>query len=235
MSKDIDDLLKPDNMDDNKKDKKDTTDKIKSRLNDLKEAMKSDPVQLNTDSLLFDGEVDLPLPNEEKYIDYAVEEKKRHREFAEQSITNIINTYIKSEKLLNTPRLKDYKQLDILNYSALLLTLQMSESNLIKLQEAIDSGDMSKEMFDSVNKAQQEFRANLNAINLHLAKCEKYWKDYSSNYGFESEEEKIVQETEVKDDTEKRVIINMSELTETIYKIAEQKKADELKNKEDSK
>ena len=41
-----------------------------------------------------------------------------------------------------------------------------------------NSGDMMKEMFDSVNKAQQEYRANMTAFDQHIAKCEKYWKEY---------------------------------------------------------
>lgn len=36
--------------------------------------------------------------------------KKNHKEYAEQAITNIITTYIKSVKLLESPRLKDLKQ-----------------------------------------------------------------------------------------------------------------------------
>lgn len=35
-----------------------------------------------------------------------------------------------------------------------------------------------KEMFDSVNKAQQEYRANMTAFDQHIAKCGKYWKEY---------------------------------------------------------
>lgn len=219
---DLDNILQPANMGNNKNNKIDT----KKRLESLKEMIQSDPVKLNTDDLVANP-LDFPASQMTKYIDYDLQ-KKNHNEFAEQAISNIIQTYVKDSKLLDSPRLKDLKQTDILKYSRLLLLIQISEGNMLKLQEYIDAGDMSKEMFDSVNKAQQEFRNNMTALDAHLNKCEKYWKDYSELYGLESEEDKIVQESEIKtDDTDKRTIIDMSKLTEHIHDIMNQKKVDD--------
>ena len=201
--------------DDKKPSKKDRDESTKNRLNGLKEMLKADPVQLNTDGLLANPN-DFPASQQLKYIDY-VQEKKSHSEFSRQVITNIIETYVKSAKLLESPRLKDLKQKDIIKYSRLLLLVQISEDNLIKLQESIDGGDMSKEMFDSVNKAQKEMRDNMDAEEKHLDKCEQYWSNYASIYGLENSEEKIVQETEIKEDTSKKhTIIDMSRLAELI-------------------
>lgn len=209
----LDNLLQPDNEGEEKKKSKD--DSTKNRLNGLKELLKADPVNLNTDSLLA-NHADFPASQQAKYIDY-VQEKKNHTAFALQAISNIIETYVKSKQLLDSPRLKDLKQKDVIKYSRLLLLVQISEDNLIKLQESIDGGDMSKEMFDSVNKAQKELRDNMDAEEKHLDKCEKYWSNYATIYGLENSEEKIVQETEAKDDTTvKRTIIDMSKLSEMI-------------------
>lgn len=216
-------------------DKKNKNDNTKSRLKDLKDLMSSDPVQLDTKDLIPDTIFSKIDKNDEsvnviKYIDYD-DVKQNHKEFAEQSITNIITTYIKSEKLLDSPRLKDLKQTDILKYIRLLLMLTISESNLIKLQEFIDCGDMSKEMFDSVNKAQQELRSNMKALDEHLNKCETYWKNYSIQYGFENDEEKIVQESEIDNNTEEKLtIIDMSKLTDIINE-----RQDEMKKEKDKK
>jgi hypothetical protein len=220
----IDDILKPDNLNNSKKSALDTT---KSKLANLKELIKSDPVQLNTNDL-FPKIGDFPdNSNSIKYIDY-IDEMKNHKEFAEQSVNNIVLTYVKSLSLLDSPRLKDLKQNDILKYSRILLMLSISESNLLRLQESIDGGDMSKEMFDSVNKAQQELRANMKVLDEHLNKCESYWKIYAELYGFENEEEKIVKQTEEKiDDADKRVIVDMSKLTDLIHAKQEQLKKEE--------
>lgn len=229
---DLDDILKPDNINDNQPKNKDKN-ATKSRLNDLKALLDADPIQLNTDDLDASN-ADFPGSSMIKFIDYDLE-KRNHKEFADQAISNIILTYVKSPKLLDSPRLKDLKKLDVFNYSSLLLTYYISEANLIRVQENIDGGDMSKEMFDSVNKAQQEFRANLSAINTMLEKCEKYWKLYSETYGLENEEEKIIQKSEIKEDnTVKRTILDMSKLTENIRTIMDSEKEKEKeKNKED--
>lgn len=234
---DIDNILQPDNLNDNtdKKNKTDKPDKnaTKSRLSDLKKLLDADPVQLDTD--IFDADnADFPGSSMVKLIDYDIE-KSNHKNFAEQAISNIILTYVKSPKLLESPRLKDLKKLDVFNYSSLLLTYYISEANLIRVQESIDGGDMSKEMFDSVNKAQQEFRANLNAINIMLEKCEKYWKAFSETYGLENEEEKIVQESETKNDSAvKRTIVDMSKLTQNIHNImGEQKEKEKQERKKE--
>lgn len=217
----IDDIFPQDGP--SKPAKKTKDDSTKNRLDGLKEMLKADPIQLNTDSLQANP-ADFPASQLTKYIDY-VQEKKNHTEFALQVITNIIGTYIKSKKLLDSPRLKDLKQKDVIKYSRLLLLVQIAEENLIKLQESIDGGDMSKEMFDSVNKAQKEMRDNMDAEEKHLDKCEQYWSNYALTYGLENSEEKILQESELKDNPDKKTtIVDMSKLAELIQdKIKDEK------------
>jgi len=210
---------------------KNGTSNTKDRLKNLQEMIISDPIKLDTTNLHLDP-TELPgIEDTKKYVDYT-QSKKNNNEFAHQVITNIIETYIKSKKLLDSPRLKDLKQNDIKKYAYLLLMTDIAEANLIQLQEFIDGGDMSKDMFMSVNSASKELRECINGTEKHLDKCEKYWKDYASNYGLENDEEKIVQETEVKeDDSKKRSIINMSDLISNIHAKVEEKK---LQDKEDN-
>jgi len=212
----IENILSPENDGDDKTEKKKVKDNsTQNRLDGLKAMLIADPVQLDTNNILANT-ADFPAPQQAKYIDY-MKEKKSHMAFSLQVITNIIENYVKSKQLLESPRLKDLKQKDVIKYSRLLLLVQISEDNLIKLQESIDGGDMSKEMFDSVNKAQKEMRDNMDAEEKHLDKCEKYWTAYATMYGFENTEEKIVQESETKDDTvKKHVILDMSKLSEII-------------------
>ena len=205
--------------------------KLKSKLKDLKEQLESDSVQLNTDEL-YASQDEFPNNNsEEKYIDY-VEENKEHNKFSEQVIDNIVKTYVKNEKLLNSNRLKDLKQQDILDYANILLMISISKSNLIKLQESIDSGDMSKEAFDSVNKAAKELRDNMKMKSDLLSSCEKYWSNYSEKYGFENEEEKIASESTIKDNEKQTKIVDTDKLIETIQKQQEEMRENTKNNKQ---
>lgn len=204
---------------------------IKNRLKDLKEELQSDSVQLNTDDL-YANDDEFPNNNsDEKYIDYT-EQTKEHTVFAKQIINNIVKTYVKSKKLLDSNRLKDLKQQDILDYSNILLMISIAKQNLIKLQESIDSGDMSKEAFDSVNKAAKELRENMKMKSELLKKCEKYWDNYSKTYGLENEEEKIASEvSEKEDNSNKTKIIDPTELVDTIHKQQEEMKENTKNNK----
>lgn len=203
---------------------KDTT---KNRLADLKAAMESDPIVLDT-SILTPNLSDFPASESIKYIDYDGEKKKNHKEFATQVITNIIDTYIKSENLLNSPRLKDLKQDHIKTYAHHLLMSEIADANLIKMQEFIDAGDMSKDAFMSVRTASVELRDCITAYTKHLSMCDKYWSEYAAKYGMEDGESKIVQQTEIKeDDNKKLTIFNASELTANIHEILAKQKAKE--------
>lgn len=209
------------------------TDNTKTRLAQLKELLVADNINLNTTNLYADP-TQFPDSDNTKYIDY-IAQREKHKNFAQQVITNIINTYIKSEKLLNSPRLLDLKQMDIINYSRLLLITHISEENLITLQESIDGGDMSPTMFESVNKAQQELRKNMEAIEKHLTKCEKYWASYAANFGLTNEEEEIIQSTNTNND-EQLIIMDMTKLTEIIqdnvkkqHKLEKENKDNEMK------
>lgn len=204
--------------------------KTKSLLNDLKEQLMADPVNINISELTPVAD-DFPKPINENYINYN-DIKKNYKTFANQVIDNIVNTYIHSEKLLNSPRLKDLKQDDKSKFVRILLMLDIAENNMIKLQEFIDGGDMSKEMFDSVNKAQQELRANMKAKDGHLKQCEIYWKNYAELFGLENEEEKIVQEASNKDEDKKRIIVDMSNLTNLINDTMNEKKKTDIEKKD---
>ncbi len=201
-------------------------DSTKNRLDALKAGMESDPIKLDT-STLTPNIGDFPASESAKYIDYDGE-KKNHKEFALQVITNIIDTYIKSDKLLNSPRLKDLKQDHIKTYAHHLLMSEIADGNLIKIQESIDAGDMSKDTFSSIRTASMELRDCISSYTKHLAICDKYWSEYAAKYGMETTEEQIVQQTEVKEDAGKKLtIFNAAELTANIHDIIAKQKAKE--------
>ena len=205
-------------------------DNTKNRLSDLKELLATDNINLDP-STLYANPDDYPDSKNVKYIDY-IEQRNNHKNFAEQVITNIIKTYIKSDKLLESPRVLDLKQMDIINYSRLLLITHISEENLILIQESIDGGDMSSIMFDSINKAQQEMRKNMEAIDKHLTKCEKYWSEYAANFGLTNEEEQIIQSSNIGNE-EQHIIMDMTKLTEIIHDNVKKQQKLEKQNKDD--
>jgi len=204
----------------------------KERLDELEAILHSDPHKFDTSSFTAD-QSDLPTSTDIKYIDYD-EKKTNHNRYADQVILNIIKTYVKNPKTLEAPRVKDLQQNDARKYARLLLMEEISEANLIQLQETIDGGDPSKEMFDSVNKAQQELRNNMNATDTLLNKCDTYWKNYAATFGFENEEEKIAAELDTKNVEDKRVIVSQAELTQNIHDIvAAQKERERISREEE--
>jgi uncharacterized membrane protein len=197
---------------------------LKDKLESLKDINNANHVDLDTSALYADKD-DFPVndvlvgnsnnPDGQGYVDYKLE-KENFSLIAEQTVDNIIRTYIKSDKLLNSSRLMDLKQYDIRKYSRLILMTDISERNLLSIQENIDLGDLSKEMFDSINKAQTDLRKNMEELDKHLAKMEKYWGDYASKYGFENEEEKIANEDATNAD-DSNFIIDQTSLIEGIH------------------
>jgi hypothetical protein len=188
----------------------------KQKLQDLKETLLSDPIVF--DPFSFNAsDSDFPSTDDTaKWIDYVNDRIPAHEIFATETINGIISTYLKSDSILNSPRIKALKRFHISKYTSLLFMLENTQTNLIKLQENIDGGDMSKEMFDNVKNYQVELRANLKEIDLHLDKCDQYWENYATSYGFENQEDKIIQETEKRDESTKKTVMDMSELTERI-------------------
>jgi len=186
----------------------------KERLQSLKELLDSDPVKINTDNMLLNP-ADMPQSQNIKVIDYA-DEKQKLNEYAQRVITNIVKTYIKSPKLLQSPRLIDLVEQQVIKYCRLLLLTEIAERNLIVLQEAIDSGDMSTEVFETNMRAQTSLSTHELNCEKHTAMCERYWASYADQYGMENEETKIVQETEVKTDEKNRMILNATDIIERI-------------------
>lgn len=214
---------------------KDNKKNLKDKLESLKDINNANHVEIDT-SQLYAEKDEFPtgrdniesVEDDERYIDYD-QQKENFKNIATQTVDNIIKTYIKNDKLLNSSRLKDLKNYDIVKYSRLLLLADNTERNMLMIQESIDLGDLSKEMFDSVNKTQNELRKNMDELDKHLSKMEDYWKEYASKYGYENEEEKIVNEdTTTKDDS--NIIVDQTSLIENIHKKINEDKKKKAKN-----
>ncbi len=227
----IDEVLGPEETGSDESQKKKNP--TKERLQSLKEMLDSDPVKINTDNLLLNP-LDMPASQNIKVIDYT-DEKTKHHEYASRVITNIVKTFIKSPKLLESPRLIDLVDQQIVKYARLLLLTDMSERNLITLQEAIDSGDMSTEVFETNMRAQASVSTHESNCDKHISMCEKYWATYADQYGMENEETKIVQETEVKTDEKNRMILNATDIIERIRGVNQEKNIAEDKIREKKK
>lgn len=135
------------------------------------------------------------------------EKKNEFNKIAEEEITSIIEIYVKEQKLLNSARIRSKKNNYIRKYTMLLLIIDMYEMNLISIQEGIDTGDRSKDMYDLINKTGAEISKRTLEIDKLLNDCEDFFENYSERFGIESEEEKIVSETTSLDDSEDDVTI----------------------------
>lgn len=230
----IDDVLNPDNLNNSGKiDKVNKGDKVsakqqatRSRLESLKDLLKSDTVDFNTNDHLPNAG-DFPQSTGGKVINYEDEDKK-DLDKAEETIIAIINNYISNDKIKELDKVKGVIKSHITKLADLELLVRNSKRNMIMLQEAIDIGDMGKDMFDGVYKFQGEMRTNIEARSKHIDKCEIYWENYSKQFGLDTKEEEVIRKTEVKeDDKEKTNIFSITDLN----RIIEEKMASEkIKN-----
>lgn len=223
----IDDILQPNNLDDSKKKK--VTPKqeaTQSRLNSLKDLLKSDNVNFDTNKHL-PNPGDFPTSMNLKVIDYEAEEKQ-DLERAEETIGAIISNYISNNKIKQLDKVKGVIKSHITKLADLELLVRNSKRNMITLQESIDSGDLGKDMFDGVYKFQSEIRTNIEAKSKHIDKCEIYWENYSKQFGLENKEEEVIRTTESKlDEKEKTNIFSITDLNRIIE---EKMKSEKEKN-----
>jgi hypothetical protein len=221
MDNDLEDILGPEKPNSKKEDKA-ATDK---RLNSLKELLKSDNTEFNADNHMVKNN-DLPASQNVAYIDYAKKEEE-HRLYASEVINGFITNYIKSEELLNSVKLNSIKNQHIDELSDLELMLRNTKRNLIMVQEAVDGGDMSIEMFKLVIETTKELGARVDARSKHVKNCDAYWEKYAAMFGLENKEEKIIRTNETSpDDKNKTVIIDPTALNALI-----EAKVKELDNK----
>jgi hypothetical protein len=192
-----------------------STDQTKQKLQSLRDLLQADPVKLDTDDMLADVST-LPVSQNVKVIDYEEEDKKTIQD-ATDVIDSIILNYIKSEKVLNGYKLKSIRKQHIDTLADFMFLKKNARRNLITMQEAIDSGDMSKDAFSIVRDYQNEVQKYSDSIAKHMDKCENYWNDYADKYGLENEEEKNIQESEVKpDEGKKTTVTDMKALNNVI-------------------
>lgn len=220
----IDDIIGeiPSNNDVPKK-KKDNT---KLRLDSLKDLLKSDTVDFNTnDHLPKFG--DFPISTNLKVIDYDDEDKKDLAK-AEETIGAIISNYISNNKIKQLDKVKGVIRSHITKLADIELLVRNSKRNMILLQEAIDVGDLSKDMFDGVYKFQGEMRTNIEARSKHIDKCEIYWENYSKQFGLENKEEEVIRTTELKEDEKEKT--NIFSITDLNRIIEEKMKSEKEKN-----
>lgn len=227
MESEIDGILDPKNA---KKDKENT----EARLNSLKELLKSDNTEFNSNNHMIKND-DLPPSQNIQYIDYS-EKNKEHLNIATDIITGFITNYVKSEELLNSIKLKSIKNQHIEKLANLQLLVENVKRNLIMIQEAIDGGDMSIEMFKLSIDQTRELGSRIEAVSKHIETCDLYWEKYASTFGLENKEEKIIREKEIATDSEEKpIVIDPNILNDMIDKrikdVEDQKKAANDENK----
>lgn len=205
----------------------------KNRLDSLKELLKSDTATDFNPKDHYPNNGDFPISNNNKMINYEDEEAKSIV-YAENVINDIISNYVKSDDLLKSNKLISIRNQHVTKLAELEDLVRMSKRNLVMIQEAIDSGDLSTEMLRSAKDFMVENRNNIEARSKHIDKCEDYWNNYASMYNLESKEEEIVRNNEKNDDTLKtnHIIMDISKLNDIIDKqVSEIKSRDKEKRK----
>lgn len=197
----------------------------KNRLDSLKELLKSDNTNFNP-SEHYPNNGDFPRSNNVKLIDYE-EEKEKCIIYATDIIDNIINNYVKSSDLLKSDKLNSIKTQHITKLAELEDLVRMSKRNLVMIQEAIDSGDLSTEMLRSAKDFMVENRNNIEARSKHINNCETYWENYAAIYGLESKDDEIVRKSEKSEESEttNHIITDISKLNDIIDKQMEEMKS----------
>ncbi len=187
---------------------------IKNKLAELKDLLHSDPHTLNAADVAPNLD-ELPQSENIKYIDYD-EVKKGHTEYATKLINSIVANYVSNEKLRATEKVEGIIAEHIKTLAEYERLVGNSERNLTTIQEAIDGGDMSKDMWGLARDYSMEMRNNIEARGKHITFCEKYWKDYALNHAQEVIEEKIVDENKALETDEQVVIIDTRSINDII-------------------
>jgi hypothetical protein len=232
MSEELDNIFDPENL--KPKQKKDDKEMTEKRLNSLRELLKSDNTDFNADNHMIKNS-DLPASENIAYIDYAQKEIE-YNIAASEIINGFITNYVKSDELLNSVKLKSIRNQHIEKLANLQLLVGNIKRNLIMIQEAIDGGDMSIEMFKLSIDQTRELGSRIEAISKHIESCDTYWEKYASTFGLENKEEKIIREKEISsDDSSKTIVIDTTALNTLIdQKIKEsddkKREAEEKKN-----
>jgi len=222
---DIDDIIQPDNLDDKGNiDSKPRGTKIGKNNNNTLNKLDSLRFLLQEDDVKFNANDHLPQPGDFpvsqniKLVDYNAEDIICLEE-ATGVIDSIILNYIKSDSLLNSDKVMKIKNNHIKTLAELDGLVKSCKTYKIMIQEGIDAGDMSPEMFKMHKEYSMDMRAGIDARSKHIEKCEIYWKNYALMYGLENKEEEIIRKTESKEDEgPKKTITDITSLNELIEK-----------------
>lgn len=193
----------------NNQSKKDT-----DRMESLRSLLKADPIKFPVQNHIA-LETDFPPSQHIKSIDHT-EEKLGHTQYATIAVEGFIDNYIKDKKLLTSSRLQKMKQKHIEDIAELQYIVKNTERNLISIQESIDAGDVSIEMFKLSREISSDLRASIKDRSIFYDKCELYWQEYADRYGLTSEEEDIIKAGDTSES--KTMILDQSALNAAIEK-----------------
>jgi len=209
----IDGILDPKNT---------TFEKDHERREALRSLLQSDPIKFPITDHLANPD-DFPSSIGAKSVDH-IEEKLGHTSYATIVVEGFIDNYIKDPKLLNSPKLLKMKQKHIEDIAELQFIVKNTERNLISVQESIDAGDVSIEMFKLSREISADLRASIKDRSIFYDKSEQYWQEYADRYGLTSNEEEIIKQSDANQES-KTIILDQSILNKTIERQLAEKEA----------
>jgi hypothetical protein len=162
------------------------------------------------------------LPKFEPTKDYEQEIEVDYNEVCIKIVNNIASNYIMSDALLSTEKNIDMKNDQAKKLAEVQFLISMVKTNLIRVQEALDSGDISPDLFRINLSYIKEMRESMNERSNHIKTIEKYWSDRSDMLGIETTQEDIslASDSEAqknksnKDDNKNKVIMNTRDMND---------------------
>lgn len=178
------------------------------------------------------------LPKSEPLKDYEGEMELDYKDVCVKIVHNIASNYIMSETVLSSEKNVDMKNDQAKKLAEVQFLISMVRTNLIRVQEALDSGDINPDLFRINLSYIKEMRESINERSNHIKSIEKYWSERSDRLGMETTKEDIslasdseAQKSQVTNEdinNKNKVIMNTRDMNDFMEKMM-------LKNKKDSK
>lgn len=197
-------------------------DNKKNELNDLLKQL--DNIQFNPSEHMINTN---DLPSTVPFKDYE-NELDEGEQLCLEIIESIASNYILSESVMKSEKTVIMKKEQAKKLAEMQFLVTMSRGALIKIQEALDAGDINPELFRIHISYMKEMRDSINDRSKHLQAVENYWSDQSERLGMETTKEEMGMDKDIKPDIEETpkntLIAGVKDINEYMRKMIEDDK-----------
>lgn len=195
-------------------------DNKKTELNDLLKRL--DSIQFEPSEHIINSS---DLPSTTPFKDYE-NELDENEALCMDIIDNIASNYILSDSVLASDKTTIMKREQAKKLAEMQFLVTMSRSALIKIQEALDAGDINPDLFRIHISYMKEMREAINDRSKHLQSVETYWSDQSDRLGIETTREEMGMDSDKEknetEDTKKTMIAGVKDINDYMRKMMEE-------------